>query len=380
MRWRAAACLVPWLTCTTPDANTEPDTAAGDVSTTSAPLLWRDHGEWPVQDDGSTPVVVVDVPAGARSLLIRARPAAGDAPSSVCFTFAAVDAPDGTSRLGTTATGEPVSDEPDDQRGYALGLWPRLGDPALPSGNWRVRAGLVSCGAGAPVGPEALPGGTLRLESAVLPAIAGEPRIRVRRVFAPGLGDTSIATWDAAFRAAWAYLADAGLTAVEVAPLYLTPPLPSLAPLRVGAGLPDVDALASAIDDHDLTTTETAGALDDAPALIVVVPCIDRWIPGGGQTRLAGHATRLPGGPRLPGIASFVVVGTSTCAPPEDGDVDRLARVIAHELGHLLGLPHGTPPSLMSPQPETLADRPALTTAEAAAILASPLVTDFMSK
>ncbi len=376
MRLAAGAWLLSALACGSA-ADPEPDVSPDVGAAPAEGAAWHDHGVWPVNAAGLTGEVIVDLPAGSRSLLVRVRPGPdAPLPSSVCFAIGGVVAPDGTvwsegpiRSEGTEARSD--EDAAADQPGYALGLWPRVGQPPLPAGEWRVRGALVACGAQTPVAP---PGAALQVETVALPAVSGPMTLGVRRVYAPEVDEAQRQAWDPVFEHASEVFAGAGIEVVEEPPLLLSPPAPGLAPLRVGVGLGEVDTLAAVVEAHEPQGPAAADVGVGAPALVVVVPCIDRVDPAGGQTRLLGHATRLPGGPRLAGWASFVVVGTSDCGAPSPRDAEGLGRVLAHELGHLLGLPHAAPPSVMTPGPDTLSERPRFTDAEAVALRASPLV------
>lgn len=123
---------------------------------------------------------------------------------------------------------------------------------------------------------------------------------------------------------------------------------------------------------------------------VVIGPCIERENAFGTQ-RLAGLTPRIPGGA---GLADAVFVARRTCGfrDQESDDLEEIARLVAHELGHYLGLHHpeeldGSLDDLVSTGIKNLmhreplrADSIGLSGEQRSRMLAHPFVSDFKSK
>ncbi len=344
-------------------------------------FVWRHDATLVPGADGRTDLVPLPTHPALRSLLVRARPLQ-PLPATVCLSLDDLRDAAGSPWSATSVDADDAAAAVPDvgasswQAGFVLGVVPGEGVAALPANALQLRVSLRACADGAPVAAADVPGGppSLLLESVPLPAIAGRPRLPLQLASAPGV---DLAAWQPALQVTLALFAAAGVDVVLPPAVALPGPLPPAAPLRLGLGLQaDADAYALAIDTALGGPPPLPAVGIDLPALLLVVPCIDFLDAKGQPSRLLGHATRLPGGPRLPGVASYAVVGTSTCAAPTSADAAALGRVIAHEIGHLLGLRHrhGAAPDLMAAAPALVGAAGAFDEAQIAAISRSPLL------
>jgi hypothetical protein len=196
--------------------------------------------------------------------------------------------------------------------------------------------------------------GEVRVAIADAPAVLSEAQgtLRVRIAIAPGggLDGAELAespTWAAAWQTAVAAFGGAGVR-LELERSYALAGT-SASTLRYGpAGRDAMDALGA----------EAIAALSDGPAdtrfvPVVLVPCLEWVDPVSGSARpAAGQTTGIPGMVVPGATASGVFLATGACpdalgepSPPPWSDGPHLGVILAHELGHYLGLYHSDMPS-----------------------------------
>jgi hypothetical protein len=295
-----------------------------------APSVWFERGEdlapgsavsWGAvgavefgQDGRSTPVALPS-PAGCRARVLRISDLPGAAPRgfSAELPWGQVEGGAGYGLFLVPAGITAVS--------FSL-MDPVFGGPLLDASLLDAPASLeLACS------PSIPPGAPLRLELRV--AVPGG------RATAPLLGQ---AWWASAVGEARRQLAAAGVELVVTAVAHL--PERCHEETVTGPGAP---AGAEALLQR---SAEVLG--DDAARPIVPVTLVRklRWVAPGGQSSasLAALSTRIPGG-FSPGPASGVLLATEdddrTLTAPEQGRW--LGMILAHELGHYLGLQHDDP-------------------------------------
>ncbi|MBI4957766.1 MAG: hypothetical protein HY908_37515 [Myxococcales bacterium] len=160
--------------------------------------------------------------------------------------------------------------------------------------------------------------------------------------------------------------------------------VPRTTPADVGAA--DSGALDALAGEASLALGETAAG----GATLILVPCLRaKSLLADAPSEVDGHTPRIPGGFAADGYGDAVLVRTGTCAgPPQPYWLSPAAfgRVVAHELGHYLGLYHIDTPdgldlhlpdvswdNLMHHIPSSVVD-PGLTARQAHVALHHPLV------
>lgn len=224
--------------------------------------------------------------------------------------------------------------------GVGGALFPFPPAPLWGEGPFAVTFGLRDCATWTPaVRGDAALGGSLRLIAA-RGSIAPEPRA-VLRVDVASFGDVwtrSPGAPEALLRAATAELSDARVTLRLAARCALPAP---------------ADALLVEDHAHDEVARWTALARARCPAMepaendpratLLVVPCARQRERISGITGpVDGYTTHTPGGALAREVPDAVVLsaGCGATLPEIDGAPLGLGRVLAHELGHLLGLYH----------------------------------------
>ena len=269
-------------------------------------------------------------------------------------------------------------------RGYALFSFPNDGLPLPDVGQLSFVVSVRECLTRLPADVVAGTELELELPSAVHVDILGHTpppldsvgRLRVQPVVA---GDAAVHLTervDALIQQAAARLAPAGVT-LEVAE-----PITVAGPQTTPLGL-------TAADHSALGALQAAaGPLPPGTLTALMVPCLVETNPALATTiELAGYATRIPGGFSVGGLADAVVIAIGPC-PSRNRPGELLGVVLAHELGHYLGLYHVVEstgqqdhladtapgaPNLMVMQPGTSSATP-LTAAQIAVLRSHPMI------
>ncbi len=334
-------------------AATDSTSSAGgpiDAGVPASKGLWHVVGQQALAATATSEPFALTPQTGVRSILVRGQLAPPLAQDGLCLRLTDLQ----------TAQGQPWSD-PNGAcpgcaqapgSGFAQALWAAN---ELPADGLHLRVQVVACHSAQPVALAALSTAgpytfsLLTWHAPVLPA--GQGMVSLRFAYAASATPADRAAWAKPIAHAVSLLESAGLQVTVRAPLVL--PVGAIAaPLQLGLG--------HAGDERKLESAVVAALNEAAPigshadanldVVVAVAPCLDWTGVDGVPLRLLGHSTRMPGGPRGPDGASLVVVGTSNCQAPGAGDATRLGNVLAHEIGHFLGLGHDAaqPPSLMT--------------------------------
>lgn len=187
-------------------------------------------------------------------------------------------------------------------------------------------------------------GHPLRWQVRSSPPLPTEATLEVRVALAAGVAvlggaDGGVALWAALLDRLRAYFLDAGVRLVVSRFAELPAPPQDRVVSRAG----DEQELARWASLAAESLGEGAG---EQYLPVVVVPCLVRDdLLSGTEVRVSGFTPRIPGGARLAGRAEAVYLA-GTCTPDDEPpEVTRLARVLAHEMGHYLGLFHSDAPA-----------------------------------
>ncbi len=337
------------------------DGAADAVLSAPGPV-WLPLGVTAIDASGHSLPLSVTVASNDRFLAIRVRPAQPDPSAPWCFAIEDVVLPDGSvwiqplsSKLGAGSQSN-GSQRALPQHGYGVFVLPNDGVSALPDGVIHFRVVLRDCRYDIPVtrvdGGANQGGLYAKLAKSVVVEFAHEaafaanaqPRLEIRIAISAlsGINVDTLATndgWTKAIAAAQAIFASAGVTltigrvAAFEAPSILT----------YGPGMrTELDA---AYDSALTALTDNTAERSLRFVPVMIVRCLLRDTPIGGLQTYAGQTTRLPGGAPFGASASGVFISTLDCTQPSLAlSGSKLGFILAHELGHHLGLLHTNTP------------------------------------
>ena len=337
-----------------------PDAAAS--APTPAGPSWQPVGSAEIDASGHSLPLQVTVSSADRFVALRIRPAEPDPSAPWCFGLDEVKLPDGTVWLGPLDGGGGASNEPFGsqralpQHGYGIFVLPNDGVSALPNGPLSFRVVLRDCRYDVPAtrtSGGAQPGSFAALPTAVLVEVARESaitadaamRLELRLAIGASSGFPTAALpdnpdWNAALLRLRALFATAGVT-IEIGRTAVVD-LPQV--ISYGPGKRQMLDAAWDKAMNALTDDLSERALRFVP--VVLVGCLVRDAPvAGGPQEYAGQTARIPGGAPFGTSANGVFLARSACisgGAPLAGE--EWGAVLAHELGHHLGLLHTTTP------------------------------------
>ena len=331
-----------------------PEDALGGASSTRTPVappVWIPLGVTALNSEGRSGPMAAPVKPTDRFLAIRVRPATPAPDAPWCYGVDHVISSDGQTWIGPLTGGAGAGQRAHGahravpQHGYGVFVLPNDGQSDLPDGNVSFQVVLRDCTYDLPT--RRVSGWNQRgrfenlpqvvtveyaTEAAPPAAATGSLELRVA-VGRDEEGDlvTSPTRLKAALAEAAEIFADAGVTLITER----SAAIDASTTLSVGPGQrQQVDAL------YERATE----ALDDAESAryvpVMVVKCVEYLPPVGAKT-LLGYTPRIPGGAPFGRSASGVVLATHDCTKePELIEVKTWGRLMAHELGHHLGLFH----------------------------------------
>ncbi len=318
---------------------------------------WVKLGDVPLDKNGRSLPVSVTTTSSDRYLAVRVRPAVAAPGAPWCFGIDSVVLPDGTAWLDKLADGIGASSHPFGsqralpQHGYGVFVLPNDGVSELPNGKVRFQVVLRDCRFDLPT--KRVAGANRRGRYASLPKsvvveAAREPALnndaKLRLVIRVAVADTSghpaqlgaDSSWQAAMTRARALFSTAKIDLVvgRIASFK--------APKSVNYGPGQRTQLDAVYNDamSALTDGEADRAARFVPAILV--RCLLRNDPLTAKPiSFAGQTARIPGGAPFGPSASGVFIAREHCsgaASPLVGE--KLGAMLAHELGHHLGLHH----------------------------------------
>lgn len=327
------------------DSTPEPEVALPAELPPAVP--WRPVGERTVDELGETDWVSLPFPAGQRYVAVRTIPLDGDPEAETRACHRVIEA-----RLASGASLLPADDQTALDQHQRLLPGPGGGvfvlstteAPLADADTLELRVGLEDCALGIPASRARFPGmpRTLRVDTAWEPAPEGPPldatvAVRLARAEDSGWGSRAD---DPALARAWEVaaerFADVGIT-LELEAEAL---VPATGVLGYEADMLALDGLLQQVRTH------LQGDPDDARFVpVALVRCLELDDPAHGtRMRPVGQATRIPGSLADVHTPSLVVLASGDCdvssEPTPRLDPDRYGIVLAHELGHYLGLLH----------------------------------------
>lgn len=313
----------------------------------------------PVSNDGRTETTTFDPPAGARAVLLTATPVGGQAETNrdLCFRFAPVETPTaswvGLPEEQGTAPGCGSCTHPMvwgiGSAGALLPSAPEAVDDPLPPLTLGVE--VRNCALGIPASRASFPGMAthLQVEARFLDVPAeDEPLVlTVHLLTRPDALHAANTFWTEVIATAAARFHAAGVQLVVLGPDAILAPADNDDP-RLLFGADGDGAL------HALATELRAAQNEMAAVPVALVGCLVRTHADGTKTYPAGVTTRIPGSADAASAPSFVAVAAAGCKvggppTPPPHDAIRMGLILAHELGHHLGLFHAdAAPGLMN--------------------------------
>lgn len=321
----------------------EPDSDAGQDTTEAGSLSWL-RSEVPLEADGRSAPLNFAITAEERPVFaLRTYAEDADQSRAICFQLEEVRA-DSDALWVPEATSADYGDYCTrcEQRvavGSGYGLFVMPSAAALPAtfGSVDLRIALRDCLTLAPLSPSAPRPRTLVVESTSFSAPPRQRTLSLPLVIAEATPHTFTAgaQLDAVFARVGEIWRAAGIELSLRGPFAL--PRPE-APVSYDAS--DRAALSSLA-----RTARLAAQLQAHEPLLIFTPCLVREDPlGEGATQPLAITAHIPGGFALRDEPDGIFVAGERCGGLTPGaryiDSDTLAAVVAHELGHFLGLFH----------------------------------------
>lgn len=362
-------------------------------------LSWQEVGTFAVDAYAKTDEIAVSIPASVRFIALRVHAAPLPHAGSVCFQLDKVQ--DETGRVWVensrrTRDWGPAcrhcSQRVSSGRGYGFFVFPNDGRPLVQPKTLRLRVVLRDCKSGMAADNVTNPDlpQSVRLQLATGPAVAADARgvLQMRVAVTPGSGFSadSLASdprWQHALTFLRSRLHPGGVD-LQIGKVSALPQLiggtNADSPLRI-------DGLDEAMDPIFAAALERLADGDQTRRFLplILTRCVARQTDTSALIAMAGLAPRVPGGAPLAGVAGGVFLTGGACAEGANSPTDdALAYVLAHEIGHYLGLHHsdgvysshrqgGSPADLMAttPGPQAPADA-AFTAAQLAVVRRHP--------
>ncbi|MCB9738551.1 MAG: hypothetical protein H6747_04725 [Deltaproteobacteria bacterium] len=320
---------------------------------------WQSLGAVAIDGGGHSLPLAVTVSAADRLLALRIRPTEAEPAAPWCFGIDDVRLPDGSVWLQPQNGGLGASTQPFGsqralpQHGYGVFVLPNDGVSALPDGPVTFRVVLRDCRYDLPT--KRVPGADFRgrygalpkavqVEYAREPAVADDAPMQLRLRVAVGSGSgypSDLAAdpdWQAALARAQQLFATAGvaLQVERIVSVTLQKELHYGPGQRTAIDAAWEAAMAKLVDDPSERSRRFVP--------VVLVGCLVRDAPlATGPQSFAGQTTRIPGGAPFGSSASGVFLAYQSCTgggSPLVGEA--MGSVLAHELGHHLGLLHSS--------------------------------------